>query len=188
MKQRIGKFPNFTYMAINKTGDLHTNTNGSKPNAVTWGVFPGREVVQPTIVELSSFDAWKDEAFALWEQWSRCHGQNTKPRVLLGEMGETWYLVNIVNNDYHEKDGIYELFKDDVLALQKLQAAAAASSDSDDANDRTGADSTVDVLANKLKDIGVNGAAEKVHAPLHQESAVLTPNVEAAAIALPLGV
>lgn len=125
LKQRMSKFPNFTYNAMNKAGDLHTNTNGSKPNAVTWGVFPGREVVQPTIVELSSFDAWKDEAFALWEQWSRCYPQQSKPRELLNELGQTWYLVNIVNNDYHEKEGIFEIFKEDVIAVQQQQQADA---------------------------------------------------------------
>ena len=31
-------------------------------NAVTWGVFPDREVMQPTVVDFKSFVAWKDEA------------------------------------------------------------------------------------------------------------------------------
>jgi hypothetical protein len=28
-------------------------------NTVTWGVFPGKEIVQPTIIEEVSFRAWK---------------------------------------------------------------------------------------------------------------------------------
>lgn len=28
-------------------------------NAVTWGVFPGKEITQPTIIEKASFEAWK---------------------------------------------------------------------------------------------------------------------------------
>ena len=28
-------------------------------NTVTWGVFPGKEIVQPTIIEEVSFLAWK---------------------------------------------------------------------------------------------------------------------------------
>lgn len=28
-------------------------------NAVTWGVFPGKEVVQPTVVDQQSFLVWK---------------------------------------------------------------------------------------------------------------------------------
>lgn len=42
----------------------------ARPNAVTWGVFPGREIIQPTVVDPVSFRAWKDEAFELWAtQW-----------------------------------------------------------------------------------------------------------------------
>ena len=48
-----------TYYAINKQGDLRTNNISEGPNAVTWGVFPGKEIVQPTIVEAISFMAWK---------------------------------------------------------------------------------------------------------------------------------
>lgn len=51
--------PLITYYAINKRGDLRTNTKSEGPNAVTWGVFPGKEIVQPTIVEAISFMAWK---------------------------------------------------------------------------------------------------------------------------------
>lgn len=50
---------NVTYYAINKRGDLRTNTHSDGPNAVTWGVFPGKEIIQPTIVEAVSFMAWK---------------------------------------------------------------------------------------------------------------------------------
>ncbi len=48
-----------TYYAINKQGDLRTNNHSDGPNAVTWGVFPGKEILQPTIVEAVSFMAWK---------------------------------------------------------------------------------------------------------------------------------
>ena len=50
---------NITYYVINKRGDLRTNTHSDGPNAVTWGVFPNKEIVQPTIVEAISFMAWK---------------------------------------------------------------------------------------------------------------------------------
>ena len=47
------------YYAINKHGELKTNSRDQGPNAVTWGVFPGKEIIQPTIVEAVSFIAWK---------------------------------------------------------------------------------------------------------------------------------
>lgn len=55
----IERDPLITYYAINKQGDLRTNTHSDGPNAVTWGVFPGKEIIQPTIVEAVSFMAWK---------------------------------------------------------------------------------------------------------------------------------
>ena len=55
----IERDSNITYYVINKRGDLRTNTHSDGPNAVTWGVFPGKEIVQPTIVEAISFMAWK---------------------------------------------------------------------------------------------------------------------------------
>ena len=56
---QVERDPNMTYYVINKAGDLRTNTLSDGPNAVTWGVFPGKEIVQPTIVEAISFMAWK---------------------------------------------------------------------------------------------------------------------------------
>lgn len=49
--------------AANKTGDFKTNTLDDAVNAVTWGVFPGQEIVQSTIIEETSFLAWKVGSF-----------------------------------------------------------------------------------------------------------------------------
>lgn len=172
LKQRMRKFPSFTYMAINKAGDLHTNTNGTKPNAVTWGVFPAREIVQPTIVELSSFDAWKDEAFALWDQWSKCYGQSTASRELLSELGQSLYLINIVNNDYHEKEGIFELFKEDFDALRARQNAGAPAPDT----------TPINCDANGHIDKPSASVPVKVKKSLNEKSEDLALSVESVAI------
>ena len=42
---------------------------------MTWGVFPGQEVQQPTVVDSQAFMAWKDEAFALWDQFLTVAGR-----------------------------------------------------------------------------------------------------------------
>ena len=47
-------------------GHEYRNLMTECANAVTWGVFPGREVLQPTVVDPISFRVWKDEAFRLW--------------------------------------------------------------------------------------------------------------------------
>jgi methylenetetrahydrofolate reductase (NADPH) len=107
---RIEKQPDLTYYAVTKNGTVETNAPGDGPNAVTWGVFPGKEIVQPTIVETISFLAWKDEAFRLGEDWARCYEVNTPSRRLIGEIVNKWYLINIVNNDFHQTHGIFSLF------------------------------------------------------------------------------
>ena len=92
---RIEKNPNLTYYAVTKEGDLQTNAPSEGPNAVTWGVFPGKEIVQPTIVETISFLAWKDEAFRLGEDWAKCHPSGSISREIIGNIVDTWYLFNI---------------------------------------------------------------------------------------------
>lgn len=92
---RIEKDVNMTYYAVTKDGDLRTNAPGDGPNAVTWGVFPGKEIVQPTIVETISFLAWKDEAFRLGTDWAKCHSALSPSRQLIDVMMDTWYLINI---------------------------------------------------------------------------------------------
>ena len=125
--QRIEKDSDLTYYAVLKTGDLKTNAPGDGPNAVTWGVFPGKEIVQPTIVETISFLAWKDEAFRLGMDWAHCHSSLSRSRYLIENMMETWYLVNIgmflilvrismilnsitVHNDFHQTHELFSLF------------------------------------------------------------------------------
>lgn len=36
-----------------------TNANVYSSNAVTWGVFPGSEIIQPTVVDPVAFHFWK---------------------------------------------------------------------------------------------------------------------------------
>lgn len=37
----------------------YTNCDLSCPVAVTWGVFPGKEIIQPTVVDPIAFQTWK---------------------------------------------------------------------------------------------------------------------------------
>ena len=108
--ERLEANKNLTYYAVNRNGELKTNTKDEGPNAVTWGIFPNREVVQPTIVETVSFLAWKDEAFRLGEDWSRCYPAGSGTRRLIQTIMDQCWLINIVNNDFHENSGIFEVF------------------------------------------------------------------------------
>ena len=86
-----------TYYAVNRDGLLFTNTESDGPNAVTWGVFPGKEIIQPTIVETISFLAWKDEAFRLGCDWASCYHVGATSRDLIMEVVNSYYLVNLVH-------------------------------------------------------------------------------------------
>jgi len=47
---------------VQGTEDI-TNCDPTQPIAVTWGVFPGKEIIQPTVVDPVSFQIWKVCAF-----------------------------------------------------------------------------------------------------------------------------
>ncbi|KAJ3786873.1 methylenetetrahydrofolate reductase-domain-containing protein [Lentinula aff. detonsa] len=120
----IERDSNITYYVINKRGDLRTNTHSEGPNAVTWGVFPGKEIVQPTIVEAVSFMAWKDEAFELGQQWAQVYDPESPSAKLISELMDTCYLVNVVHNDFHDADAIFEPFFQAGEEYQATQANA----------------------------------------------------------------
>lgn len=109
---QISKDPLVTYYCVNNAGDLETNAPlDGGPNAVTWGIYPGKEVIQPTIVEKISFLAWKDEAFRLAEEWAKVFDNETKPRNFLNDIANSWCLINIVHNDFHDSKKIFESLK-----------------------------------------------------------------------------
>ncbi|KAF6761644.1 methylenetetrahydrofolate reductase [Ephemerocybe angulata] len=123
--KQIERDNNITYYVINKRGDLQTNTHSEGPNAVTWGVFPGKEIIQPTIVEAISFMAWKDEAFELGSQWAKLYESDSPAHKLIDEIMETYSLVNVVQNDFHNTDAIFEPFWKAGAEWEALKAKSA---------------------------------------------------------------
>ena len=63
-RQQQTQTHSLTYHAMTCDGQ-EVCSNDKGVNAVTWGVFPGREIIQPTVVDPHSFRTWKDEAFNL---------------------------------------------------------------------------------------------------------------------------
>ncbi|KAK1922997.1 methylenetetrahydrofolate reductase-domain-containing protein [Papiliotrema laurentii] len=101
------KDADISFYASNKQGDFRTNTGEEAVNAVTWGVFPGQEIVQSTIIEATSFLAWKEEAFDIWTEWSLLYPRLSPARKLLEEIaGECW-LVSLIHHDYKDTDGLW---------------------------------------------------------------------------------
>ncbi|MEC9026633.1 MAG: hypothetical protein VYD20_03020, partial [Candidatus Neomarinimicrobiota bacterium] len=98
---KIKKNKNISYQAVNISEDLISNISKDNVNVVTWGVFPGEKIKQPTIVDARSFMIWKNEAFSLWiDDWASIYENNTMSYSLLKKIYESYYLVNIVDNDF----------------------------------------------------------------------------------------
>lgn len=85
-------------------------------NAVTWGVFRGKEIIQPTVVDHQSFIIWKDECFetfteiwaAIYEPFKNKEGELTggdaESVAFLKECHDSLFLVNVVDNNFIEGD------------------------------------------------------------------------------------
>ncbi|KAL4894535.1 methylenetetrahydrofolate reductase-domain-containing protein [Aspergillus ambiguus] len=100
------------WFATNARGDfessLPAHTSDADPiemnpdnvNAVTWGVFRGKEIVTPTIIEEVSFRAWGDEAYRIWDEWRRIYPRGSPTeRFLEGTKNDVW-LVCVVGQDF----------------------------------------------------------------------------------------
>lgn len=118
-----------TYYAMNAAGDFvssdfsgETSAPGtanedaddysageSSTNAVTWGVFPGKEIVTPTIIEEVSFRAWAEEAFGIFSEWAQVYGKGHESEKLLEAARADCWLVNIIHHNYMDKEALWEL-------------------------------------------------------------------------------
>jgi methylenetetrahydrofolate reductase (NADPH) len=93
-------------------GNTHESHQSSSTNAVTWGVFPGKEIVTPTIIEEVSFRAWGEEAYGIWDEWAKLYGKGSEAQRFLQESREDAWLVNIIHHDFVDKDALWELLRD----------------------------------------------------------------------------
>lgn len=109
--------PMVSWYASNAAGDYLSSDNssssaegGGSTNAVTWGAFPGKEIITPTIIEEVSFRAWAEEAFGIWGEWGRVYGPSEKGQasrgLIEGVRGDVW-LVNVIHHGYVEKEGLW---------------------------------------------------------------------------------
>ncbi|XP_072281908.1 methylenetetrahydrofolate reductase (NADPH) [Pyxicephalus adspersus] len=105
--------PRVNYHIVNVHGKNITNAHDLQPNAVTWGIFPGREIIQPTVVDPVSFMYWKDEAFALWiEQWAKLYEEESPSRMIIQYIHDNYFLVNLVDNDFPLDSCLWQVIED----------------------------------------------------------------------------
>lgn len=105
------------FYAVNAAGDFVSSSCKSGPdeegnegtlNAVTWGVFPGKEIITPTIVEEVSFRAWGEEAFNIWGEWAQVNGSRSESGKLFNKLKEELWLVNIIHHEYVERQALWD--------------------------------------------------------------------------------
>ncbi|GAB5585370.1 methylenetetrahydrofolate reductase 1 [Umbelopsis nana] len=110
--RKLTQDPYITYYAANRKGECKTNVvDRESQNAVTWGVFPGKEIVQTTIIEQVSFDAWRVEAFDLWTEWEEQYPPDSESRKLLKHLGDNTWLFNVVHNDFQNPGKLFEVIQ-----------------------------------------------------------------------------
>lgn len=88
--------------AVNVMGDqIQEGMELGGVTALTWGVFPNREILQPTIFDPSTFLVWSEEAFSLWTSlWLNLYDFDTPSYELVESIRDTYYLCAIIDNDY----------------------------------------------------------------------------------------
>ncbi|KAK3727352.1 hypothetical protein RRG08_018336 [Elysia crispata] len=119
LKEILPRYPQVNYHIINHSGEAdYTNCDEFQPIAVTWGVFPGKEIIQPTVVDPEAFKTWKDEAFALWlEAWAHIYPPNSESHKVIGNIHDGYYLVNLVDNDFPKESVLWDILEE-MLALK----------------------------------------------------------------------
>jgi len=109
---KVSGFPTLSFQAVNADGDSRTNLRSTAVSAVTWGIFPGKEIIQPTVVDVETFHVWKDEAFEIWRtEWASMYPEGSASRKLLEHVRESYWLLNLIENDYVNGD-IFAIFRE----------------------------------------------------------------------------
>ena len=94
--------PTMNLYAVNNFGhELYVGVEEGGVTALTWGVFPNREILQPTIFDPSTFLIWAEEAFSLWtSMWLNLYDAETESYGVIEDIKDTFYLVAIIDNAF----------------------------------------------------------------------------------------
>ncbi|EIN07214.1 MTHFR-domain-containing protein [Punctularia strigosozonata HHB-11173 SS5] len=104
-----------SYFAADQKGECRTNVPDDGRNAVTWGIFPGQEIAQSTIIERESFLSWKEEAFSIWSEWASFYPPGSAERKLLESVRDERWLVSVVHHDFKNPMALWTFFEESLL-------------------------------------------------------------------------
>merc|ERR1712013_144836 len=69
--------------------------------------------IQVTYQSLSNQSRHRTEAFGLWtEQWGKLYEPDSGSRKILDGIAESYYLVNLVDNDFPKGNCLWEVMED----------------------------------------------------------------------------
>lgn len=100
----VGKNESMNLYAVNYESRQIIQEGRSKPGvtALTWGVFPNQQILQPTIFDPDVFfSVWSEEAFSLWTtMWLTLYDFESESYELLETIRDTYFLCAIIDNDF----------------------------------------------------------------------------------------
>lgn len=92
----------------------HPSEEPPAVHAVTWGMFPGKEIATATMVEAVSFRTWVEEAFGLWAEWVRVVGESGKEgaanaKDFLSSCADDIVLVNVIGHEFRDGGTLWDI-------------------------------------------------------------------------------
>jgi methylenetetrahydrofolate reductase (NADPH) len=122
LSEILPQYPYVNYHIVDKKGTTDwTNCHTQSSIAVTWGVFPGKEIIQPTVVDPVAFKYWKDEAFTLWHtHWATLYPHGSPSYQLIQHIQDTYCLINLVDNDFVNGNILWSVIDDVLMKLGRI--------------------------------------------------------------------
>lgn len=107
-----------TYQAISKDGNEYKNFKENIVVGLTWGIFPNKEIIQPTIYDSEIFKFWKDEVFSKFNDWMKIYDKEEEKDSLnfLKKSRDELYLMTLIDNDYvtNQLENLLEKFTNSI--------------------------------------------------------------------------
>lgn len=123
--EMVRRHSSMNLYAVNHAGEeIQEGVELGGITALTWGVFPNREILQPTIFEPNTFLVWAEEAFSLWtSMWLSLYDFDSESYELIENIRDTYYLCAIIDNNFISNNN--DNSSDDSSSLWEAMAAAA---------------------------------------------------------------
>ncbi|KAF8364142.1 mthf-1 [Pristionchus pacificus] len=119
--------PRINYHIVNKDGSMdRSNAEATTPIAVTWGVFPGAEIAQPTVVDPISFRVWRDEAYDMWmKNWAYLYPADSRSHQVIEEIHNSFCLLTLVDNDFVHPSILFDVVREMVARTETRTASSS---------------------------------------------------------------